>query len=88
MSDHTLDKTTGRRMSNSTFAKLQIRIDRGEGLLAREWDKWTEIFKQLDPEDYAAHQAKAKWERVMQEARAVLSLEDLRAIIAEKDGAL
>lgn len=76
--------TTSRRMGNPRFAALQARVDQGSGLTAREWDWWTDTFKQLDPEDYAAHMARAKYERVLKDAKTILSLEDLRAIIAEK----
>lgn len=79
------DTTTSRRMGNPRFAALQARIDRGQGLLAREWDWWTDTFKQLDPEEYASYRARVKYERVLRDAKEFLTLEDLRAIIAEKE---
>jgi hypothetical protein len=71
-------------MGNPKFAAYQARIDAGGGLTAREWDHWADIFKQLDPDDYAAYQAKVRHDMVMADARKTLSTDDLQALLAER----
>lgn len=59
------------------------KIAAGRGLLAREWDDFDSLERQLEPNAYRDRQAQGHHEILMLHARE-LSIEDLELILAEK----
>lgn len=70
-------------IENPHLKEYRDRLTTGRGLLAREWDHYDSLEKQLDPNAYLERKAQAHHNMLMENARE-LSIADLETIIAEK----
>jgi hypothetical protein len=71
-------------MSNRELQEYRDRLATGGGLLAREWDHFDSLERQLDPDAYKARRDEGARQAAMASARR-LSTDDLKAILAERN---
>lgn len=70
-------------MSDDRLQMYRDRLAAGQGLLAREWDHFDALEKQLEPEAYAERQT-ASLRRVAMDYARKLTTADLEAVLSER----